>query len=95
MQVVEEDVDQISVVGEEEEETRVSIFIFLCIARLMFCLLSGLALESRGIVGKPRPIFLLQQKYFVSEKMLCNASALPNKLLFKDLLVVGNFGWVD
>ena len=29
LQVVEEDVDHIAVVGEEEEETRVSIFLFL------------------------------------------------------------------
>ena len=49
MQVDEEDVDHIGVVGEEEEETRVSIFSFLhfiSIASLICCLLSGLALQA-------------------------------------------------
>ena len=50
MQVVEEDVDQIAVVGEEEEEeeTRVSIFSFgiFFLSHFLFCLLSGLALQE-------------------------------------------------
>ena len=73
MQVVEEGVDQIAVDGEEEEETKVSIFLcFYLISinpRLIFCLLSGLALQAGSrITEKSRIKMLVQQKYSVSEK---------------------------
>ena len=77
MQVVEEDVDHIAVVGEEEdvdhigvlgedeEETRVSIFLFYVFSFfLICCLLSGLALQTGKCQEKP-----VQQFYF-SENIL-------------------------
>ena len=61
MQVDEEDVDHIGVVGEEEEETRVSIFSFsshfISIASLICCLLSGLALQAGECLENTGQIF--------------------------------------
>ena len=70
MQVVEEDVDQIAVVGEEEEEeeeTRVSIFLcfyLISISYLIFCLLSGLVTlqEGGGCQDIPGQILRFQQQ---------------------------------
>ena len=71
--MVEEDVDHIKFVGEERktrvrgERTRVSIFFFfLSIACLIFCFLSGLALQAKECQEN----VLLQQNCFVGEKLL-------------------------
>ena len=75
MQVEEEDVDHIGVVGEEEEETRVSIFsvsiLFLSHVSFSACFQAGWQMLGERGSGAPRKVRVFYERKDPQHTLFC------------------------